>query len=325
MKTINVIATTISGSIKDWKKIDLIKEEFEKFYKGEIKVYVVDSHKAARQKTTELVKKGEKIIISAGGAGTFNSVLEGSRVGNVFPSGLRLAFLRKGSADLIGKVLNIPDKLSSAAKIISSSIKKDKVMKADVIENTINGKNYHFIGFGGVGIFGIVPYFTESRFKKYYKGVLGLLFGDRGPFVFGLALSALKYYKDKLFCKTRFIINADGKKLPFEQYSGIIIMNGDLGEDFPLAREMSLSSGCFKVILLKDLGLFNTYSQMIHSWKGDLEDYKEKLGVEIIKTKNLTIIPENPNEYMVNVDGLLVKTKEQIDYRISEGIKLVSK
>ena len=325
MKTINVIATTISGSIKDWKKIDLIKGEFEKFYKGEIEVYVVDSHEEARKKTNELVKKGEKIIVSAGGAGTFNSVLEGSRVGNTFPSQLRLGFLRKGSADLIGKVLNIPDKLPAAARIISNSVKKDKVMKADVIENTINGKNYHFIGFGGVGIFGIVPYFTENRFKRYYKGILGLLFGDRGPFVFGLALSALKYYKDKFFRKIRFIINADGKKLPSEQYSGIIIMNGDLGEDFPLEREMPLSCGYFKVILLKDLGLFNTYSQMTHAWKGDLKDYKEKLGVEMIKTKSLTIIPESSNEYMVNVDGLLVKTKGQINYRISDRIKLISK
>lgn len=325
MKTINVIATTISGSIKDWKKTDLIKEEFEKFYKGGIKVYVVNSHKEARQKTTELIKKGEKIIVSAGGAGTFNSVLEGSRVGDTFPSGLRLAFLRKGSADLIGKVLNIPDNLTDAAKIISDSIKKDMVMKADVIENTINSKNYHFIGFGGVGIFGIVPYFTENRFKRYYKGILGLLFGDRGPFVFGLALSALKYYKDKFFRKTRFIISMENRELPSAQYSGVIIMNGDLGEDFPLAREMPLGSGYFKVILLKDLGLFNTCSQMTHAWKGDLEDYKEKLDVEIMKTESLTIIPENPDEYMVNVDGLLVKTKEQINYRISDRIKLISK
>ena len=54
MRTINIIATTISGSIKDWKKIDLIKGEFEKFYDGEIALYVVDSHREAREQANEL-------------------------------------------------------------------------------------------------------------------------------------------------------------------------------------------------------------------------------------------------------------------------------
>jgi diacylglycerol kinase family enzyme len=325
MKTINVIATTISGSIKDWKKIELIKEEFEEFYEGDIKVYVVDSHKEAREKTRELVKKKEKIIVSAGGAGTFNSVLEGSIIGKNFPVGLRLAFLRKGSADLIGKVLNIPDNLHAAAEIISKSIKQDHSMEADVIEVNINNKEYHFIGFGGVGIFGIVPYFTESRFKRYYKGILGQFFGDRGPFISGLILSTLKYYKDKFFRKIRFIVDTGEKTFTAEQYSSIIIMNGDLGKDFPLAREMPLGSGYFKVILLKDFGFLNTCRQIKHTWQGDLKNYEEKLGVEMLKTKSLTIKPEKSIEYLVNNDGLLVKTKEQINYRISDSIKLIKK
>jgi len=324
MRTINIIATTISGSIKDWKKIGLIKGEFKKFYTGKINVYVVDSHKKAREKANELVKKGEKIVVSAGGAGTFNSVLEGSRLKKGFPEGLRLAFLRKGSADLIGKVLNIPDELTAAAKIISNSIKKDNIIESDVIETGIDDKKYHFIGFGGVGIFGIVPYFTESRFKKYYKGLLGHWFGDRGPFLLGANLAIFKYYKDKIFRKIKFIINIGEKEFPVEQYSSIIIMNGDLGKDFPLARGIPLATGYFKVILFKDLGLFNSYSQMIHAWKGDIENYKEKLGVEILRTKTLAIMPEKPNEYMVNVDGLLVKTRGKINYRISDRVKLIT-
>ena len=324
MRTINIIATTISGSIKDWKKIDLIEGEFGKFHTGKINVYVVDSHKEAREKANELVNEGERIVVSAGGAGTFNSVLEGSRLKEGFPEGLRLAFLRKGSADLLGKVLNIPDELSAAAQIISDSIEKDSIIESDIIEINIDDKEYHFIGFGGVGIIGIVPYFSESRFKKYYKGVLGHLFGDRGPFLFAVNLAMFKYYTDRLFRKTRFIIDMGEEVFPAEQYANIIIMNGDLGEDFPLARGVPLATGDFKVILFKDLGLVNSYSQMIHAWKGDIEDHKEKLGVEILRTKTLAIVPEKPNEYMVNVDGLLAKTRGEIHYRISDRIKLIT-
>jgi len=324
MKTINIIATTISGSIKDWKKIDHIKEEFEKFYAGEINVHVVDSHREAREKANELAKAGKRIIVSAGGSGTFNSVLEGCRLDSGFPEELRLAFLRKGSADLIGKVLNIPDELTAGAKIISNSIEKDRTIESDVIEITIDDKKYHFIGFGGIGIFGIVPYFSESRFKKYYKGLLGQLFGDRGSFLLAVNLAALKYYKDKIFAKVCFIINAGDIQFPAEQYSSVIIMNGDLGDDFPLARGISLGSGSFRAILLRDLGLLNTARQMISGLKEELEGRKEELGVEMLETETLEIAPESSKEYMVNVDGLLVKTKGKINYGISDRIRLIT-
>ena len=324
MKTINIIATTISGSIKDWKKIGLIQEEFEKFYPGKIEVFIVDSHKDARDKANELVHRKELIIVSAGGSGTFNSILEGCRMPGGYPDNLRLAFLRKGSADLLGKVLNIPDKLSEAANIMVNSIMQDKTIESDVIELNIDDKNYHFIGFGGVGVFGIVPYFTESKIKKYYKGILSYLFGDRGPFLFGVNLAIFKFYIQKFIRKSRFNITADGINITDGKYANIIIMNGDLGKDFPIAEGMPLATGDFQVFLLKDFGLINTYRQLVHAWKGDLDMYKDKLGLQIFRTKKLTISSKKPDKYMVNVDGLLVQTGNQIKYKISDRLKLIT-
>lgn len=324
MKTINIITTTISGSIKDWQKMKLLEKEFQKHYSGKVSVFEFDSHEGAKEKTRELIEKGETIIVSAGGAGTFNSVLEGARLKFGFPEELRLAFLRKGSADLIGKVLKIPDDLKEAAKIINNSIKNDKTITSDVIELEIDFQKYHFIGFGGVGIFGIVPFFTENRLKKYYKGLLGYFFGDRGPFLVGAGLAVFKYYIDKILRKRKFIVEVDDNKLPAKQYSSIIIVNGDLGKDFPIAKGMPLGNGNFKVILLKDLGILKTYQQMIHIWKGDLEKFKEKLGAQILNAKKLTIAPQKPFEYMVNIDGLLARTQKTIHYKISDSIKLIT-
>jgi len=324
MKTINIITTTISGSIKDWQKMKSLEKEFQKHYFGKVSVFEFDSHKEAKEKAHELIEKGETIIVSAGGAGTFNSVLEGARLKSGYPEGLRLAFLRKGSADLIGKVLKIPDELKEAAKIINNSIKNDKTITSDVIELEIDFQKYHFIGFGGVGIFGIVPFFTENRFKKFYKGLLGYFFGDRGPFLVGVNLAVFKYYIDKILRKRKFIVEIDDNKLPAKQYSSIIIVNGDLGKDFPIAKGMPLGNGDFKVILLEDLGILKTYQQMIHIWKGDLEKFKEKLGGQILNAKKLTITPQKPFEYMVNVDGLLARTQKTIHYKISDSIKLIT-
>ena len=324
MKTINIIATTISGSIKDWKKTAKIKSEFEKHYDGDINVFIVDSHEKARQKAHELVQNNEHFIVSAGGSGTFASILEGCRLADGYSKDLRLAFLRKGSADLLGKVLNIPDNLADAARVIVESIKNDTIIDSDVIEVNINGTNYHFIGYGGLGVFGVIPFFTESRIKKYYKGILSYLFGDRGPFLFGVNLAILKFYFEEIFRRTRFNIIADQFELKNAKLSSILIMNGDLGKDYPIATGMPLATKNFQVSILKNKGIITCYRQLIHAWRGNMNEYKKKLGIEVLLTKKLTIESVNSKKYMINVDGALHTTRSSISYRISDQIKLIT-
>lgn len=326
---INVIATTISGSIKDWKKLDNMETEFKR-YNPNSRVHIVDSHKEAFEKTKELVGLGAKIIVSAGGAGTFNSVLEGCCSAGPITQDLRLAFLRKGSADLIGKVLNIPDELEPAVKIISEGITSDNTLESDVLEVKFNdsqsqSKKFHMIGFGGVGIFGDIPCFTESRFVKYYKGFLGYFFGDRGPFLMGANLAVIKHYFDKFRRKRiRFKIISNDIETVFEDYNNIIIMNGDLGKHFPIAKGVPLSSGDFQVISMKNKGLVGVYKQMIYAWKGDLQSHKQDLGIQIFRTNNIKIIPDTDAEYFINLDGLLKKVIGPIEYQVFSKVKLIT-
>lgn len=331
-KRVDVIATTISGSMSDWEKIDRLRPAFKQHYSGPSQIHIVDSHAEAQSKAQEVVKQGGRIIVSAGGAGTFNSVLEGCLTTNGLPKDLRLVFLRKGSADLIGKVLRIPDNLSSAIRIISQSIEEDRIVQADVIEVEgidINGNQWkrHFIGFGGVGVFGDIPYFTENRLVKYYKGLLGTLLGDRGPFVVGANCALIKHYIDNLLQRTpKFSLIVDNDlTIPPDKYNSVIILNGDLGKDFPLAKGILLDSGYFQTVAIRDLDFFTSYRQLIHCWKGDIFDYSEQLGTRFLKTKKkLKIIPEDSKPYMVNIDGLLMRAKGIIRYCISGQVKLIT-
>lgn len=326
---INIVATTISGSVKDWKKLDNMEDEFRRYY-PQSKAHIVDSHQEAFSVTKDLICRGAKNIVSAGGAGTFNSVLEGCCAAGALSSDLRLAFLRKGSADLIGKVLKIPDILEPAVRIICDGIYKDKTIESDILEIETHDKDkeenrFHMIGFGGVGVFGDIPFFTESRFIKYYKGVLGYFFGDRGPFITGTSLAVLKRYWDKLKGrKIKFRVEADAIETPFKNYISIIVMNGDLGRHFPIAKGIPLNSGDFQVVLMHDRGLLNGLRQVICCWKGDLARHKERLGMEVFRTKALKIIPDYQGEYFLNVDGLLKKICGRIEYRIFSRVKLIT-
>jgi diacylglycerol kinase family enzyme len=73
-----------------------------------VRVHVASSHAEAQAMTSAIVSGGGRTVVSAGGAGTFNAVLEGAHAGGAVPPDLRLAFLRKGSADLIGKAMGMP-------------------------------------------------------------------------------------------------------------------------------------------------------------------------------------------------------------------------
>jgi len=114
---IDVIATTISGSIKDWGKVKHIVPLFKKHGFENVDLFTVDSHAAVRKKTHECLENGGRIIISAGGSGTFNSALEGCCDSGIRLNEIALGFLRKGSADLIGKTLGMPDDIEQAIKV----------------------------------------------------------------------------------------------------------------------------------------------------------------------------------------------------------------
>ena len=327
---IEVIATTISGSIKDWGKVQRIVPLFRKHGRADVSLHAVDSHAEARQLTHDLVVKGQRTIISAGGSGTFNSVLEGCIDSNVGLKNIILGFLRKGSADLIGKTLGMPDDIESAIEVFVASLAKRRVVKCDVIQAVSGEKGIrprHFVGYGGAGIFGRIPHYSENRFIKYYKGILGQFFGDLGPFFVSAALSIL----DKMISqigrkKTVWRITADGKETSQGYYQTMIIVNGDLGPDFPLAKSVPLGSGDFYLFAIRDLGLLNLPGQFKRAWDSSIMDRPELGGFESYRIENfLKIEPDNDRTFPVNVDGSTMTCKYSAIFRIVDQINLISK
>lgn len=327
---IEVIATTISGSIKDWGKVKRIVPLFKKHGREDVSLHVVDSHAEARKLANNLIAAGRQTIISAGGSGTLNKVLEGCIDSNVGLKNITLGFLRKGSADLIGKTLGMPDDIESAIRVFVSSLAEKKTIKCDVIQVMSGGKDEkpkHFVGYGGAGIFGRIPHYTENRFIKYYKGILGQLLGDRGPFFVGALLSVLeKAIKQIGRKKTLWRITADGKMASEDNYQAMIIVNGDLGPDLPFAKSVPLGSGDFYLFAIKDLGLLNLPAQFKHAWDSSIIERPELWGFESYRIdKSLKIEPDNDRPFPVNVDGSTMECRHSATFQIVDQINLISK
>lgn len=141
--TIDVIATTVSGSISDWRKVERIEPLFAEHGFDDLHLHIVDTHPQAREKSCDLLAGGGRALISAGGSGTFNAVLEGCCDSRVPLGDIRLGFLRKGSADLLGKTLGMPDEIEAAVRVFVDSIRARHVMPCDVLSARIREETTH--------------------------------------------------------------------------------------------------------------------------------------------------------------------------------------
>ena len=327
---IEVIATTMSGSIQDQRKVQQIGPEFRSQTSRPVRVHAADSHAEARAIAHAIVAEGGRTLVSAGGAGTFNAVLEGAHLNGTVPADLRLAFLRKGSADLIGKVLGIPDQLPAAVEAIVEGIEADRRVQADILavettEPDGRVQRRHLVGFGGIGVFGEVPRFTESRLIKVYKGVLGSLLGDLGPFFVGLALATGWWQLQRLFGRVPpMSLTLDDHQVPPETWGAVLVLNGDLGAEFPLGRGLRLGSGSFRVIALRYRGLRQALRQIKAARRGTILDEPERYGAVVRTVRRLTVRPTEARPYMVNVDGGRMLTRGEARISVSGQVWLIS-
>ncbi|MCG6955346.1 MAG: hypothetical protein LJF04_05070 [Gemmatimonadetes bacterium] len=327
---VHVIATTISGSIKDWSKVERIVPLFREHGRDDVELHVVDSHAAARERARELVAGGCRRVISAGGSGTFNAVLVGCIDAGVPLGDLSLGFLRKGSADLIGKVLGMPDDIEEAIRVFVHSLAAGATVGCDVIRawsEEGDAAPRYFVGYGGAEIFGRVPHFTENRLMKYYKGVLSQLFGDLGPFTVGAALAATDKVVRGLVGKRReWTVSVDGVERARGRYQLMVLVNGDLGKDLPFAHGVPLGSGDFYLFAFRDLGVLKLPAQFKRAFDGSIQDDPERWGFEGHRVDGtLTLAPTGRRPFPVNVDGSTLRCRGAASFRIVDQVRLMAR
>jgi diacylglycerol kinase family enzyme len=293
-------------------------------------MHAVDSHAEARERTRDLIASGCRVVISAGGSGTFNRVLEGCIDSGVGLGDITLGFLRKGSADLIGKTLGMPDDIEEAIAVFAESLAVGRTVPCDVIRVAGEGPGQgprHFVGYGGAAIFGRIPHYTENRFIKYYKGVLSQLFGDMGPFFVGASLSVIeRILKGLGKRKTIWRIEVDGGEAGSGTYQAMIIVNGDLGSDLPFAKDVPLGSGDFHLFALRDIGLTRLPGQFKHAWDASIMEDPERWGFEHYRIEHgLAMAPDGSETFPLNVDGSTMVCSGSARFRIVDRINLISR
>jgi hypothetical protein len=176
-----------------------------------------------------------------------------------------------------------------------------------------------------MGLFGEVPRFTESRLIKLYKGVLGTLLGDLGPFFVGLALAAGWWQLQRHLGRVPpMSLTLDEQQIPAETWAAVLVLNGDLGPEFPLGRGLPLGSGSFRVIALRYRGLRQALRQLKAAQRGSIIEEPERYGAVVKTVRRLTVSPAQARPQMANVDGRGMLTRGIVQISVSGQVWLIS-
>ncbi|MBA7631025.1 hypothetical protein ES703_38552 [subsurface metagenome] len=170
-----------------------------------------------------------------------------------------------------------------------------------------------------------MPRFTESRFIKVYKGVLGSLLGDLGPFFVGLGLAMVRWQFRRILGRVpEMSLTLDEVTTVTATWVSVLVLNGDLGADLPLGQGLSLGSGSFRVIAMRYQGLLKAVRQILAARRGAILSEPERYGCVIRTVSSLRVQTRSDRPYAVNIDGGAMVACGELSVSVSDKIWLLS-
>jgi diacylglycerol kinase (ATP) len=227
--------------------------------------------------TLEAIKNGVRKIISVGGDGTLNEVVNGVFTNTFCPStDISLALIPVGTGNDWGKMFGIPLDYEKAVSII----KEDKRMLHDIgLVSYFNGtekKNRYFINIAGLGFESVVVRRTNIQKDKGHSG--------KAIYFYNLLMSLLSYKN------TRAEITIDGKKTTAEVFS-INVGNGRYcGGGMRQTPDALPDDGLLDVTVINGIGKIEIIRKLKILYDGTILSHPK---IDGYKCKNIKVTSES--------------------------------
>lgn len=234
----------------------------------------------------EAIKQGYKLIMSVGGDGTVNEVVNGFFCGKklINPEAKLIVFSRGTGSDFI-RALGLRQGLEPVLDILEKrrEILVDIGSVTYVSKQGVN-KSRYFINLADAGIGGAtVDKINQS--SKFFGGVLTYLFG---------ALKTLVKYTNK-----DFRLYIDDNKVLEERLNSIMIANGNyFAGGMEIAPQADLEDGHFDIIVLGDLSKREIVTNLYRAYQGNHLSHPK---ISLYRGRKILI--ESNQEVLLNIDG----------------------
>jgi len=204
----------------------------------------------------DALRSGYEVIISVGGDGTMNEVVNGFfENGKQINANACLAILSRGTGCDLIRTLGIEKSIDSFIEIL----KNPKTIICDVglckfIEYSGKEAERYFLNISDVGIGGETTYRVNKR-SKLLKGFLSFLIAS---------VNTIILYRNKMYD-----INIDDKIILNEKLNSVVIANGRyFGGGMEVAPLAKMDDGLFDIIILGNLNKLELISNLPKIYKG---------------------------------------------------------
>lgn len=206
--------------------------------------------------TADYLKEGYNQIVSVGGDGTANEVVNGLFVDNDSKyKSAAVSFLSTGTGRDLGRTIGTPSDPAEAVRhILRSSTRPVDVGKISYSNKLGEKELRYFINIAGLGLDGD----TCDRVNRTNKA-----FGGFVSFLWGTVVSLI-LYKNK-----NMTITVDNKLICDEPITVIVVGNGCyFGGGMKVAPNASMDDGLFDIIILRDLSKLNLLMSLPKVYSG---------------------------------------------------------
>jgi diacylglycerol kinase (ATP) len=254
-------------STKSSREVDDVLSEFKRQGIEMIPSPTEPDGSVVRQ-VQQLMESSPDLIVSWGGDGTINEVVNG-----MFPSEVPLGLLSGGTANLLVKEMGIPTRIEPAIRVIREG-------KTRTI--TVGQANQRFfVLMAGIGFDSEVVRNVNWNVKR-----------KLGKLAFGFAaLSTISKYE---FPQLSLRIDGEEKECVF----AVICNAREYAAHFVLTPQANISDDYFYACLFKEPGFSNILQYMYHAAQGKLSDLQ---SVEILQCSEVEAV--GPGGIPVQADG----------------------
>ncbi len=285
LKEAAVVVNPASGGglgAKRWPKIAAaLKEEGFTF-----KYSFTEKAGDATEITRRYLQEGCELVVSVGGDGTNNEVVNGFFHENrAIRESVAIGFISTGTGSDLSRTLGIPKDLNGAARhLMISPVRPVDVGRVSYVNYRGIKESRYFINIAGLGLDGDIV----GRVNRTSKALGGFI-----SFLWGTVISLLMYRNKEM------AVTLDGDLVCEGDITTVVIGNGAyFGGGMKIAPESRMDDGLFDIIILKGLNKKDLLINLPGVYKG-----KHMSNPKIIFMRGKNIAVTSPEKALLNLDG----------------------
>jgi len=285
MREIVAIVNPNSAGGNTMKLWPQIKSTIEKSV-GEFSPLFTSRPNHAPELCKDALKEGAKLVISVGGDGTANEVVNGFfEVGKPINPNAEFAIISMGSGSDLIKTLGVPKLFEDAVRAIAQGV--TRTIDAGImgfVDHSGNEAIRHFINIASFGVGGEVDE-RVNRSKKRFGGFMAF---------FTASLISLLTYKNKLV-----EIELDGKSLGEKKILLCAVANGRFfGSGMMVAPNAQIDDGLFDVVIIGESPKLKLFMDMPKIYSGA---HLANPKTEVYRAKK--VVARSAERVLLDVDG----------------------